>query len=176
MESTFFYTFSTIAQTLAGAIALLSAFVLYRLQALNAEIRDTGEYLASWADTVQGKVNEAPAKSLFSRGHYNQLLGSAEQAVIPEGHYAALIERERLRTLLILKPKCLRRFRTSLYLTAGLVTASILALTNTPCLASSCCASSVLGGAMLWFVLCVASYVWLLHAVLADDQACGGRT
>src|SRR6266446_456701 len=36
--NTVFYTFSTIAQTLAGAIALLGAFVLYRLQSLSSDI------------------------------------------------------------------------------------------------------------------------------------------
>ena len=33
----FFYTFSTIAQALAGAIALLAAFVLFKLQSMDAE-------------------------------------------------------------------------------------------------------------------------------------------
>jgi hypothetical protein len=36
MENALLYTFSTIAQALGGAIALLSAFVLYRLQSLDA--------------------------------------------------------------------------------------------------------------------------------------------
>ena len=36
--STLYYTFSTIAQALAAAIALLGAFVLFRLQTLTAEI------------------------------------------------------------------------------------------------------------------------------------------
>ena len=35
MESALLYTFSTIAQALGGAIALLAAFVLYRLQSLD---------------------------------------------------------------------------------------------------------------------------------------------
>ena len=32
MDNALYYTFSTIAQTLGGAIALLGAFVFYRLQ------------------------------------------------------------------------------------------------------------------------------------------------
>src|SRR5215471_2733385 len=36
-ETAFFYTFSTIAQALAGAIALLAAFVLFKLQSMDAE-------------------------------------------------------------------------------------------------------------------------------------------
>ena len=40
MENALFYTFSTIAQTLAAAIALLGAFALYRLQSIGASLRD----------------------------------------------------------------------------------------------------------------------------------------
>ncbi len=40
MENTLFYTFSTIAQTLVAAIALLGAFALYRLQSISASLHD----------------------------------------------------------------------------------------------------------------------------------------
>jgi hypothetical protein len=46
MINTVFYTFSTISQTLAGAIALLGAFVLYRLQSLSSEIEKDARNLA----------------------------------------------------------------------------------------------------------------------------------
>jgi hypothetical protein len=39
VENTLFYTFSTISQTLAGAIGLLAAFVLYYLAELNRRLR-----------------------------------------------------------------------------------------------------------------------------------------
>ena len=38
METTIYYAFSTIAQTLAAAIAFLGAFALYRLQVLDASL------------------------------------------------------------------------------------------------------------------------------------------
>ncbi len=37
-ETTLYYIFSTISQTLAGAIALMAAFILYRLQVHNSEL------------------------------------------------------------------------------------------------------------------------------------------
>ena len=40
MENALFYTFSTIAQTLAAAIALLGAFVLFRLQTIGATLQE----------------------------------------------------------------------------------------------------------------------------------------
>jgi hypothetical protein len=170
LENTFFYTFSTIAQTLAGAIALLAGFVLYRLQLLNTEVSNIGEYLASWTDTILNKVNEMPAKSLFSRGQYSELLALANQTSIPEGHYPAKIERERLGALLDYKPSFFRRFYTALFLTAGLITISILALVNTSCLVTSCWASWVLAGAMVWFVVCIFSYLLLLLKVFEEKH------
>jgi hypothetical protein len=38
MENTLYYTFSTIAQALGGAIGLMGAFVLYRLQSIDQEL------------------------------------------------------------------------------------------------------------------------------------------
>ena len=40
MENALFYTFSTIAQTLAAAIALLGAFALYRFQTIGTALHD----------------------------------------------------------------------------------------------------------------------------------------
>jgi len=53
MINTIFYTFSTMAQTLAGAIALLGAFVLYRLQSLRSDIEiDSGEIVQGYPAIV----------------------------------------------------------------------------------------------------------------------------
>jgi hypothetical protein len=48
MDTALYYTFSTISQTLAGAIALLGAFVLYRFQIHKEKLREIGKsvYLA----------------------------------------------------------------------------------------------------------------------------------
>ena len=43
MENALFYTFSTIAQTLAAAIALLGAFALYRLQTIGVALHDLAD-------------------------------------------------------------------------------------------------------------------------------------
>jgi hypothetical protein len=97
LENTFFYTFSTISQTLAGAIALLAGFVLYRLQMLNNDIGNLGERLADWVDgIIQRKSNELPGKALFLEGKYSDLLELANQVTIPQNYYRAKTERERL--------------------------------------------------------------------------------
>ena len=45
MENTLYYTFSTISQTLAGAIGLLVAFLIYYLDRLDRRIRGHLEVL-----------------------------------------------------------------------------------------------------------------------------------
>jgi hypothetical protein len=47
MESSILYTFSTIAQALGGAFALLSAFVLFRFQSLDASMLNASRGLRS---------------------------------------------------------------------------------------------------------------------------------
>ncbi len=170
MENTFFYTFSTISQTLAGAIALLAGFVLYRLQLLNTDIGNLAERLAGWVDLIiQHKSDELPGHALFLEGKYSQLLELANQATIPQGnYYPAKTERERLGALLSHKASFVRHFYISLYLTAGLIAVSIFALIKTPCLSATCWASWVLAGAALWFAGCILSYVWLLHTVFRE--------
>src|ERR1700743_1059143 len=47
METSILYTFSTIAQALGGAFALLSAFVLFRFQSLDASMLNASVGLRS---------------------------------------------------------------------------------------------------------------------------------
>jgi hypothetical protein len=47
-----YYTFSTIAQTLAGALAVMVAFVVLRLPKLEEMIRDAEDSFARWAGIV----------------------------------------------------------------------------------------------------------------------------
>jgi len=44
-ETALYYTFSTIAQTLAGSFAMLGAFVLFKIQSLNEGFRNIGNLL-----------------------------------------------------------------------------------------------------------------------------------
>ena len=82
MTNTVFYTFSTIAQTLAGAIALLGAFVLYRLQALRSEIERPAEafgnnYVAGISEGRVREINTAQAdnlQNLRDEGQYLEIV------------------------------------------------------------------------------------------------------
>jgi hypothetical protein len=170
---TFFNTFSTIAETLAGAIALLAAFLLYKLQSLDTEINNISELLANWVDMVSGPTPESQnAKALHLQGHYRELLTRAEQTTTPtnENWYQSEVERKRLHVLLCYKPALLWRFHIALYLTGGLIMVSILAVIQTPYLAASCWASWILDGAAFWFVGCILSYVMLILKVFEERK------
>src|SRR5439155_13188719 len=58
MSNALYYTFSTIAQTLAGAMALLAAFLLYRLQVLNRAIDSDAERISSALKPYHGRADE----------------------------------------------------------------------------------------------------------------------
>lgn len=60
MQNALLYTFSTIAQALGGAFALLAAFVLYRFQSL-------GPMMAHDSAQVRGELSRGGAN--FERYH-----------------------------------------------------------------------------------------------------------
>ncbi len=72
MENAILYTFSTIAQALGGAFALLAAFVLYRFQSL-------GPMIAFDSAQVRGELSRGGANfevydTLLVQGKYAQLI------------------------------------------------------------------------------------------------------
>lgn len=69
MENALLYTFSTIAQTLGGLLALIGAFVLYRHQNLTSEI----ELLSGIARThVRPQISEIT--EAYIQGNHQQVL------------------------------------------------------------------------------------------------------
>lgn len=63
----FFYTYSTIAQSLAGAFGFLAAVVLYRLQALNGQLHNIASNLIG--DPRTFKIE--PFRTLFAYNRWN---------------------------------------------------------------------------------------------------------
>lgn len=69
MENTLYYTFSTIAQALAGAVALLGAFVLYKVQSIDRELHDAADSVfMSWQDDNNLQVECAQRALERTRG------------------------------------------------------------------------------------------------------------
>ena len=59
MDSALYYTFSTIAQALAAAIALLGAFTLYRLQLLVASMLEAAAILRTHTSANRSGIDAA---------------------------------------------------------------------------------------------------------------------
>ena len=163
MSNALFYTFSTIAQTLAGAMALLAAFLLYRLQTLNGTIERDAERISLAIEGLHGR-----ARQFFDDGQYKELLAAAAQVAFPPGHYRAETERTRLPRLLGKKTRLVRDFQVALYLTAGLITFSVLALILTPYAANRAwCVTVMFVIGIVGFALCMASYIRVLKSAFA---------
>lgn len=95
MSNALYYTFSTIAQTLAGAMALLAAFLLYRLQTLNQGMYEDAERIS-----VALAPYHTRAHDMLRARQYTNLLQAAEHGYFPQGKAPVREECARLTTLL----------------------------------------------------------------------------
>jgi hypothetical protein len=169
VSNAFFYSFSTIAQTLAGAIALLGAFVLYRLQAIRAQVEDDSLRISllygSSAEAADLAASEA-IQSLHRQTKHREVLEFVSRTPIPAGVYRADTERARLGVNLELQQKLLRTFAVSLFLTVGLITVSVGALAAAPAIIERPLGLVVLRVAIAWFIVCILSYAVLIRQAL----------
>ncbi len=160
LSNAVYYTFSTVAQTLAGAIALLAAFVLYRLQSVNQVLVRDGERVAVPLAQLEPKANE-----MVELGKFQDLLDAANNADYPPGHGQAKIERARLAASLHTHTVLVEEFRFALYLTAATIVYAVAALVFAPIiLRSSIVSGAVLAVGLLAFIWCIIRYVVVLRS------------
>jgi hypothetical protein len=167
MESALYYTFSTIAQTLAAAVALVSAFALYRLQSMNAEIAERSSTVAQFSSGAH-----APAvRELHVHGRFHEVLESTEDfdpSATVELNYQVSAARVRLGTLLAQRRALRRYLSLAFWLSGGLLTSSLVAIASAPRIATvPHAAVAALSLGILWFVLCIATYARLIWGALA---------
>src|SRR5437764_493330 len=160
MTNALFYTFSTIAQTLAGAIALLGAFLLYRLQTLNSEV---DSHSMTLRDTCkeQGSPHAGQAYLLHHEGKHRELIDLVKKLALPAEINPAF-PLEHLSAALTLRESLFRRFYWALWLTAGLIVASVIVLAVATVIApdaEKCNAGTVvvLAVGILWLAACIMS-------------------
>ena len=187
METTLYYTFSTIAQTLAGAIALLGAFILYRLQKLNNGLDDHAKFIRKQYSEEEDLVF---LNSFIVKGEYKKFLkytranpivesdpagdahpdpsaAAGSAAGTDEGQSYLIDVQAKMKELLVLRKSLIRNFTVSLLLTVSLIAASVIALAVTPGLnARRDFRSGSLMLAIVWFLACLVSYVSLLRKSL----------
>lgn len=134
-----FYTFSTIAQTLAGAIALLGAFVLYRFQTLNTEFGVKVEKVLVAFNSQE--IYYIPLQNLSIEGKYKQFHQYAvekwDKALARDvpGYKVAL---DQLGQLVEYRDTILQGIKRSLIWTVVTLTYSVLMLAISPLLIARC--------------------------------------
>jgi hypothetical protein len=177
MTNTIFYTFSTIAQTLAGAIALLGAFVLYRLQSLRTAIeQESFETAELYARANAFLVGDQDPRQWHRTGAYCRI------AKLPQGidmpcSFAdpAAVHRlqSRLRGHCAHQKKLLKQFKFALRLTGWLILFAVGALVAAELIAPwgwpGCWLVLLCGFG--WFGACIRSYVRLVRLALDDTSA-----
>jgi hypothetical protein len=154
-----YYTFSTIAQTLAGALGVLGAFALFALAGLEGEIA-RGE-----AVVMDLKSPFEPAWATFrEKGMGEFLRMHMADAQIASSNISVLNRAEKA---LKLVPSLRRSLVVALLLTAGDIAISIVAIPFVPRLAASwICAGIIAGVAVVLAVVCLAVYGLLVWSII----------
>ena len=166
LESTLYYTLSTVAQTLAGAIGLLGAIVLFSLQATAKSIERAARDLAQIPHET---LSALYIRHLFSRRSYTELAQRYAELLTPRFEVSTdvLVSHSTL-TWELQHEQAIRRSFWRALVASGLVIAlSISLIALAPQLAEreilgKIALAAVVGGAMVCLVL----YALLLRIVL----------
>ncbi len=168
MENALFYTFSTIPQVLAGAIALLAAFVLYRLQTINSQIEEK-------SSTMQQLCMDQRTNGLWEmhvNEQFKEVYDKSENFKPSDENELRLfnLHRSKLGNLIEFKKSLLKSFNISLILTISLIIASILVLPFTPTIKLySCATSGIFVAGLIWFIASIVCYGKLVKKAVGSQ-------
>jgi hypothetical protein len=170
MENALYYTFSTIAQTLAGAIALLAGFVLYRLQILSVALDKHANVIR---EQYYEDFDKAFINSFIVKEEYQKLLDYTVERPLDiatdEQDSYVKDSLDQIRYFLPFKKSLLKHFYVALVLTVGLILSSVVLLTITPFVNAHVEVRTwSLIIVVAWLVACFISYVMLLRKSLTS--------
>ena len=160
--SALYYTFSTIAQCLAGAIALLGAFVLWRLETLHAEKSQRSEQILA---PLSGSARDEDAKAAYARGDFASVL-DISQVVITRPEPRVAYSRMRLKAITAHETSLMRWFWIALFTSVATISLSVAALAATPRILEAGFGDETLAAGVGSFVACLLTYALLMRAAL----------
>ena len=135
MENALYYTFSTIAQALAAAFALLGAFVLVRLQQVTATLS------ASSAIVIRPYLPNEEARRLLASAQFHELVTflSTQEHKRPHaiGTHTYTAASDALAKSLALRKSMLSQLLRAMIVTAFVITSAVVVLAITPIIALS---------------------------------------
>lgn len=128
IASSFYYSFSTISQTLASMVGLLGAFSLFNLQLLDTELFNSANTLFTYYMESHGKL---PSPTLLETKNFSDFLSYIKSHPKPKNiHFEPRLER--FENLLNKKFNLVKDLRYSLLLTSVVIAISIMFLMLTP--------------------------------------------
>ena len=170
MDTALYYTFSTISQTLAGAIAFLGAFVLYRLQIQKENLKNIGRLVVqsvSSADSSNRLKNflETEQYERFVKCCEGELPGDTKNNLLGENFVKFKYEKE-------LKSRLIPKLKIALLFTIGVIVYSVLVLILTPfittCKLVTYSVIMAVGG--IGLSICLVSYYQLIMVTIFDER------
>jgi hypothetical protein len=159
MDTALYYTFSTIAQALAAAMALLAAFAMYRLNAIEAECMGGAEVV----DRIMG--GGLDLRRHFAVFEWSKFL-AALKASSGSGSPISVAMTSRIERLQAASKRIKLALWVSLALTALVMGGSVAALAYVPVICSTGNARTALGFGVALFVVCLLAYGWLIFESL----------
>lgn len=164
-ETTLYYTYSTIAQTLAGAFGILGAFTLFHLQSINQSLKGVCSTIYHLSPNPSGIIElsflrEDWSSFLDNLNEYGMsaLLGPAG---IDTEEYELL--RSGLNHEINYKKGVIKHLKTTAYLTAIAIVLSLIALAFVPKLVNYAFSSKVLLGLTVGISIgCIFNYMTIL--------------
>ncbi len=162
-SNTVYYTFSTISQTLAGAVGLLAAFVIIRLGAIRAALHEKAVIINNTVDHGDPAL-EQEAYRLFAKGEDATLVRLCRSQ---PGHWNAIIYGQHVsgahlpiaERLLAHMQSVLVRLWIALGLTALSILGSVFVLSIAPIVLARGVHREVLVVGVIATLVCLVSYV-----------------
>lgn len=178
----FYYTLSTIAQTLAAAFGILSTFMLYRFQHAETKIdtheEDLAERVSAMKATVESEQLVAQLKegdaATASRAVEEFMDGTAATATAgPASHEARQLRAasEGISFWSVFHRRALRRLRHALLLTVSTIGFCLIQLPLTPLLTRQLPLAATLAAiAVLLALVCLMLYARLILLLLVPEE------
>ena len=167
-----YYTFSTFAQTLAGAIGFLAAVVLYKVQRLDDETAPYGDHLVRYWDDVDANDPNAEARAAWRswrRRAYGEFLSLLRRTPAATQHPGRREHFLRFEVLVGQRNSLLSAFHWALALTVATMAGCGFVLISVHDFAPSS-GAWILSLGYGAFLLCLASYTKVALQVFASPR------
>jgi hypothetical protein len=168
--SVYFYTYSTIAQTLAGAFGFLVAVVLYLIQGINLHIGNCAQALVANSPADRDRLRQ-----LQSGSRWNEMIrlhaeaGQANAALTSETNRYTDEQFQEMRKEVVRLANIRRELSRSMFMTGLVILASIIAMPLTAFFFSPTApaAVSLLTVTIIAAMFCIRAYLKLMENVFS---------